>query len=203
MLKTLRPEDFEEKEQHDGNELRAEVHHDYNEGHMADKASHTHKAVPHKKKAAPKRKSAAKKSPSPAPKSRSPSPAPKRKSSPSPKSRSPSPAPAPEPQAQEKVEEEEIEEEDAEQAEKTGAWMMLDWILSLVVLAVVTYFGASQHAASCICRLGPCLDAFYPQCPGPPEHSCPWRLHAGARSLREHLNALGGTADSPPASEDP
>jgi hypothetical protein len=167
-LKTLRAEDFEEKEQHDANELRAEVHHDYNEGHMADKASRTHKAVPHKKKAAPKRKSAKEspsparksRSPSPAPKSRSPSPAPKSRSpSPAPKSRSPSPAPkrksspspAPKPRgwlttglgpSPAPAPKEKVEEEDAEQSEETGAWM-LERILLLIVIAVVTYLGTS------------------------------------------------------------
>ena len=139
MLKTLRASDFEEKEQHDANELRAEVHHDYNESHLADKAAHEHRSGPHKKKKAAPKKSA-KKSPSPAPKSRSPSPAPKRKSaSPSPPKRtSRSPSPAPEPQDEEPKAEEEVEE-------PTGADAM-QRILLLIVLAIVAYYGATQPA---------------------------------------------------------
>ena len=40
MLEKLRASDFDSKEQHDCNELRPEVHVDYNETHMADAAAH-------------------------------------------------------------------------------------------------------------------------------------------------------------------
>lgn len=201
MLKTLRASDFEEKEQHDGNELRAEVHHDYNESHLADKAAHEHRSGPHKKKAAPKK--SAKKSPSPAPKSRSPSPAPTRKSaSPSPPkraSRSPSPSLAPEPQDEEPKAEEEVEE-------PTGADAM-QRILLLIVLAIVAYYGATQPARP---RAPLVHVAGYqrPICPACDELSvcvcAATDMHAGAQYLQkmQAVPSLPGEAEetSPPPS---
>ena len=49
MLHEMRSSDFDEREAHDSNELRAAVHHDYNEAQLADNASGTHLHKPHKK----------------------------------------------------------------------------------------------------------------------------------------------------------